>query len=100
MPIIRSGAVSPSALARPMMVPVRMPGSASGTTWWAMVCIFEAPTPSAASRVDVARQQCTDLAHLQLVVRVGAERRGQCLACQRGIVGDHQRVALALAARV
>ena len=47
-----SGAVSPSALARPMIVPVRMPGMASGTTWWVTVCIFEAPTPRAASRID------------------------------------------------
>jgi phosphate transport system permease protein len=30
MPIISSGAVSPSARAMPMIVPVRMPGSASG----------------------------------------------------------------------
>jgi len=34
MPIISSGAVSPSARAMPMIVPVRMPGSASGRTWW------------------------------------------------------------------
>ena len=52
MPIISSGAVSPSAWARPMMVPVRMPGMASGSTWWKIVCIFEAPTPSAASRIE------------------------------------------------
>ena len=32
MPIISSGAVSPSAWAIPMMVPVSMPGIASGTT--------------------------------------------------------------------
>ena len=32
MPIISSGAVSPSACAMPMIVPVRMPGSASGST--------------------------------------------------------------------
>ena len=31
MPIISSGAVSPSARAMPMIVPVRMPGIASGT---------------------------------------------------------------------
>jgi hypothetical protein len=52
MPISSSGAVSPSACARPMMVPVRMPGMASGRTWWNTVCILEAPTPSAASRID------------------------------------------------
>ena len=52
MPIISSGAVSPSARAMPMIVPVRMPGSASGSTWWNTTCIFDAPTPSAASRID------------------------------------------------
>ena len=29
-----------------------MPGAASGRTWWNTVCIFDAPTPSAASRID------------------------------------------------
>ena len=29
-----------------------MPGSASGRTWWNTVCIFDAPTPSAASRIE------------------------------------------------
>ena len=33
MPIKSSGAVSPSACAMPMMVPVRMPGMARGRTW-------------------------------------------------------------------
>jgi hypothetical protein len=31
MPIMRSGAVSPSARAMPMIVPVSMPGSARGS---------------------------------------------------------------------
>ncbi len=35
-----------------MIVPVRIPGIASGRTWWNTVCIFDAPTPSAASRMD------------------------------------------------
>ncbi len=52
MPISSSGAVSPSARARPMIVPVRMPGMASGNTWWNTACIFEAPTPSAAERIE------------------------------------------------
>jgi hypothetical protein len=34
------------------MAPVRMPGAASGSTWWKIACIFDAPTPSAASRID------------------------------------------------
>ena len=33
MPIINNGAVSPKALAMPIMVPVSMPGIASGRTW-------------------------------------------------------------------
>ena len=33
MPIMSSGADSPSARAIPMMVPVSMPGMASGKTW-------------------------------------------------------------------
>ena len=36
----------------PMMAPVSMPGMASGSTWWNTACIFEAPTPNAASRID------------------------------------------------
>jgi hypothetical protein len=52
MPIISSGAVSPSACAMPMIVPVRMPGMASGRTWWNTICACEAPTPSAASRIE------------------------------------------------
>ena len=52
MPIISSGADSPSAWAMPMIVPVNMPGIASGRTWWVIVCIFDAPIPSAASRID------------------------------------------------
>ena len=51
MPIIKRGAVSPRAWAIPMMVPVNMPGIASGKTWCVMVCIFDAPTPRAASRM-------------------------------------------------
>ena len=52
MPIISSGAVSPSARAMPMIVPVRMPGSASGRTWWKTTWTGDAPMPSAASRID------------------------------------------------
>ena len=52
MPIISSGAVSPSARAMPMMVPVRMPGRASGRTWWNTVWTGLAPTASAASRIE------------------------------------------------
>ena len=52
MPIISSGAVSPSARAMPMIVPVRMPGSASGRTWWNTTWTGDAPTPSAASRIE------------------------------------------------
>ena len=52
MPIISSGAVSPRAWAMPMMAPVSMPGIASGSTWLSTICIFDAPTPSAASRID------------------------------------------------
>ena len=52
MPIISSGAVSPGACAMPMIVPVSMPGIASGNTWCVTTCDLEAPTPSAASRID------------------------------------------------
>ena len=52
MPIIRSGAVSPSAWARLRMAPVITPGMASGSTWWKTVWVLEAPTPSAASRIE------------------------------------------------
>ena len=52
MPIISSGAVSPSAWASDRMVPVSMPGMASGRTWWNTVWVREAPTASAASRIE------------------------------------------------
>jgi len=52
MPIINSGAVSPSAWAMPMIAPVSIPGMASGSTWPSTVCILDAPTPSAASRIE------------------------------------------------
>jgi hypothetical protein len=52
MPIISSGADSPRARAMPMMVPVSIPGIASGSTWCATIWILEAPMPSAASRID------------------------------------------------
>ena len=51
MPIISSGAVSPSACAMPMIVPVSMPGIASGTTWCIVACTLDAPTPNAPSRI-------------------------------------------------
>ena len=52
MPIIKSGAVSPAAWASPIIVPVKMPGMASGNTWWKITCRRDAPTPSAASRIE------------------------------------------------
>ena len=52
MPIISSGAVSPRAWARERIEPVITPGMASGRTWWNTVWVREAPTPSAASRID------------------------------------------------
>jgi len=66
IPIINNGAVSPSACAIPIMVPVSMPGIASGNTWCSTVCIFEAPIPSAASLIDGG----TDLiaARLEIII--------------------------------
>ena len=52
IPIISSGAVSPRARAMPMMVPVRIPGIASGRTWWTTTWRGEAPSPRAASRIE------------------------------------------------
>jgi len=66
MPISSSGAVSPSARAMPMIVPVKMPGSASGSTWWNTTCTGLAPTPSAASRIDGG----TDLIALRLAITI------------------------------
>ena len=37
------GAVSPAARPKPRITPVRMPGSAWGSTWWRIVCQREAP---------------------------------------------------------
>ena len=39
------GAASPSALAVESIVPVRMPGAATGRTWWRIISHFVAPTP-------------------------------------------------------
>jgi hypothetical protein len=52
IPIISKGAVSPKACAIARIEPVMMPGMANGRTWWKIACIFDAPTPSAASRID------------------------------------------------
>ncbi len=36
-----------------MMVPVRMPGSASGSTWWNTICILDwRPCPAPPARID------------------------------------------------
>ena len=50
-PMRRSGAVSPSALASARTVPVRMPGTAAGTTSLAVTSQRDAPTPYPASRM-------------------------------------------------
>ena len=50
-PTTRSGAVSPNALARVRMVPVRIPGAAEGRTWLLMTSHRVAPTPKPASRM-------------------------------------------------
>ena len=52
MPIINNGAVSPRACAIPIIEPVRIPGMDSGSTWCVITCIFEAPRPNAASRIE------------------------------------------------
>ena len=44
-PMVISGAVSPSARDRPMMMPVRTPGIAAGRTWSRVTCPFVAPIP-------------------------------------------------------
>ena len=48
IPIISSGAVSPSARAMAKIVPVMIPGIDSGSTWCHTTCHGEAPTPKAA----------------------------------------------------
>ena len=52
MPISSSGAVSPSARARPMIVPVRMPGIGQRQDVVEHHLHLEAPRPSAAERID------------------------------------------------
>ena len=39
-----SGAVSPMARESARITPVRMPGSADGSTWWRTVCQRVAPS--------------------------------------------------------
>ena len=48
IPIIINGAVSPRALATANIVPVNIPGKASGNVWCNATCIFDAPIPNAA----------------------------------------------------
>ena len=50
--------------------------------------------------IDVARQQRTDLAHLRLVGRIGADGGCQRLLGKQRVVGGHQRRVFALAVRV
>ena len=47
------GAVSPDALATPMITPVRMPGMAEGKTTFLMVCHFVAPKAILPSRREL-----------------------------------------------
>ena len=47
------GAVSPEALATPMITPVRMPGMAEGKTTFLMVCHFVAPRAMLPSRREL-----------------------------------------------
>ena len=43
-PIVMSGAVSPIARDRPMIMPVRMPPIEYGSTWWAVTSQRVAPS--------------------------------------------------------
>ena len=52
-PVKRMGAVSPAARSRPRMIPVIMPGNASGRTIRRMVCQRVAP-----SDMDTVRKDC------------------------------------------
>jgi hypothetical protein len=47
------GAVSPEALATPMITPVRMPGMAEGITTFLIVCHFVAPRAMLPSRKEL-----------------------------------------------
>ena len=82
MPIISKGAVSPSALAIPIIAPVNMPGNERGKTWCNVVWNFEAPTPSAASRIEGG----TDfIAALLVIIIVGSVISAKTIAPRTGI---------------
>ena len=85
IPIIRSGALSPSARAMPMMVPVSMPGSASGRTWCTTICIRDAPTPSAASRIEGGTDFSAERLAMMIVGRVmRVSTRPPTIGAERG----------------
>ena len=89
MPIISNGAVSPSARAMPMIEPVRMPGIASGRTWWNTACMGEAPTASAPSLIEGGTAPMATRAVMMMVGSViRASVRPPTIGAERGQVQD------------
>ena len=70
MPIINKGAVSPKALAIPIIAPVSIPGIARGNTWCKTTCIGEAPPPMPASRIDGGTDLIAALLEIIIVGKV------------------------------
>ena len=63
-----NGAVSPIALATARIVPVRIPGIATGRTWLRTVCHLVAPTPKPACRSELGTAR---RASCELIITTG-----------------------------
>ena len=68
------------------MDPVRIPGNARGSVWWSTACMSEAPTASAASRIDAGVAWSAARAAIITVGRViNASTRPPTSGAERGI---------------
>ena len=70
IPINNNGADSPKALAKPIIVPVKIPGIAEGSKCWNTTCISDAPIARAASLIEGGTDWSDDLVAIIIVGRV------------------------------
>ncbi len=56
------------------MVPVRIPGSAMGSTWWRTTCQRVAPSPYAACRMESGTARMASWAAMMMTGRINSDR--------------------------
>ena len=88
LPVYMIAAVSPAARARPRMAPVRMPGSALGSTTLRVVSLLEAPNARLASRQSWGT--CERAASVVLMM-IGSERTASVRMPERRLTPKPQK---------